>query len=268
MKNALLGTVNYYYPSEADMPDVKPGFMDLPLVGRSVNIEDMRGRESEFSLGVQGFMIARHPTAVKDFWSIDEVRRVYYPEVDELIRDLTGCSATAPAHGPVVRASNRSGADAPARPVEYAHGDYHPAWGEATLRLLTSPEEIEGRLAKRYSIFNVWRTVSPPPQDMPLALCDPRSVASGDKQICAVSVQPEGHQEPIVWESIALQYNKNHHWFYYSDMTQNDVFIFRTLDSGPKYDEPVIHSAFVDETCSNEAPARISIEVRMFAFYD
>ncbi len=38
----------------------------------------------------------------------------------------------------------------------------------------------EGRAYRRYAHFNVWRTFSGAPQDVPLAVCDARSVAEAD----------------------------------------------------------------------------------------
>ena len=51
------------------------------------------------------------------------------------------------------------------------------------------PEEAESRLrGPRFAVFNVWRTFSGPPQDVPLALCDTCSVAPGDKQYCEITL--------------------------------------------------------------------------------
>src|SRR5262245_39287911 len=52
-----------------------------------VAIEDVRGREAEFTLDRNGFALVKAPTAVSDFYSPGEIKRVYYPEVEQLLRD-------------------------------------------------------------------------------------------------------------------------------------------------------------------------------------
>src|SRR5947208_16957341 len=55
-----------------------------------VSIEDARGREGEFTLDRNGFGRVKAPTAVSDFYSPEEVKRGYYPELDRLVRDQLG----------------------------------------------------------------------------------------------------------------------------------------------------------------------------------
>ena len=44
-----------------------------------VKIEDARGREAEFTLDRNGFALIKAPTTVRDFYSEDEVKQVYFP---------------------------------------------------------------------------------------------------------------------------------------------------------------------------------------------
>src|SRR5215470_19981510 len=57
-----------------------------------IRIEDGRGRESEFTLDRNGFALVKAPTKVHDFYAEDEVKRLYYPEVEQLLRDRLGAS--------------------------------------------------------------------------------------------------------------------------------------------------------------------------------
>ena len=50
------------------------------------------GRLKTFTLERDGFRFVRHDTKVADFFSEDEVRRVYYPEMEALVKAETGCS--------------------------------------------------------------------------------------------------------------------------------------------------------------------------------
>src|SRR5215471_15345771 len=55
---------------------------------KKVTIED--GRKAALSLDGNGFMLVRHPTAMKDFFDANELKRVYYPEIERLVRELSG----------------------------------------------------------------------------------------------------------------------------------------------------------------------------------
>src|SRR5690349_1092768 len=43
-----------------------------------------------FSLDIQGFELRPHQTAVRDFYDTAEIERVYYPEVEALLKQVTG----------------------------------------------------------------------------------------------------------------------------------------------------------------------------------
>src|SRR4029077_14950452 len=55
-----------------------------------VSIHDLRPVAENAELDEQGFGVVRHRSAVRDFWDDDEVRRVYYPEVEAELTRATG----------------------------------------------------------------------------------------------------------------------------------------------------------------------------------
>jgi hypothetical protein len=57
-----------------------------------VRIEDARGREAEFTLDRNGFALVNAPTRVSDFYSPEEAKDVYYPEVERLLKEQLGAS--------------------------------------------------------------------------------------------------------------------------------------------------------------------------------
>lgn len=56
---------------------------------RSVLIRNARLGE-EPSLDRQGFRLVHQQTAVRDFYDREEVRKVYYPEIEVLLKEATG----------------------------------------------------------------------------------------------------------------------------------------------------------------------------------
>jgi hypothetical protein len=269
MAGTVEGDIVYYTPPEPLPPEARPDFETLPLEPYRLPVQDMRGREDEFSISRQGFQPVRHKSAVQDFHDPAEVARVYAPEVRALLQEVTGCSATLVSSPGLVRVSRR----AAVRPAgathtgNFAHADYSHRSGEFWLRRTLPPEEAEARLKSRYGIFNIWRTFSPPPQDVPLALCDARSVVPADIQNCTLTLGRPG-MEPVTWENTAYKHSPAHRWFYWSDMTRDEAFIFRSFDSDPRSGEHVPHTAFEDLTCPESAVPRASLEIRVFAFWD
>ncbi|HKU94328.1 MAG TPA: CmcJ/NvfI family oxidoreductase, partial [Vineibacter sp.] len=135
-----------------------------------VRIEDARGRESEFTLDRNGFALVKAPTAVADFYNPEEIRRVYYPEVERLLRDTLGASRVF-VFDHNVRNATRQGLATPSRQV---HNDHTVNSAPRRVRDHLGAEAQE-LLKHRFGIVNVWRPVRGPVQDSPLALCDARS---------------------------------------------------------------------------------------------
>ncbi len=262
--------IAYYDPPRRPVAGERPDFTSLPLTFKPVTVSNMRAAGGGFCLDREGFTVAAAPTEVRDFHDRDEVQRTYVAEARELVQSLTGCAATALLNSPVVRVSGRAGT----RPAgatftgDFAHADFSATAAEAMLRRNLPPGEAEARLRGRaFAVFNVWRAFSGPPQDVPLALCDARSVAPQDKQYCEITMKSAAG-DLLTWENITYYHNQAHRWWYCPDMTRDEAYVFRSFDSAPGHAEQVPHSAFVNESCPASAPPRASVEVRVFAFYD
>src|SRR5690606_5163639 len=59
---------------------------------RTVRITDARPFADRLSLDREGLELRRHETAVEDFYDEDAVKRVYYAEVERLLKRVTGAS--------------------------------------------------------------------------------------------------------------------------------------------------------------------------------
>src|SRR5260221_11810917 len=56
-------------------------------------VDIANGREArELALDKNGFVLVEHRTAARDFFDVEEVKRVYYPEVEALGRRIAGAS--------------------------------------------------------------------------------------------------------------------------------------------------------------------------------
>src|SRR5205814_8853731 len=59
---------------------------------RVLTIRDGRPLADEFDLEVAGFEFVEHKTQVRDFFDADELKRVYYPEVEALVKEVSGAA--------------------------------------------------------------------------------------------------------------------------------------------------------------------------------
>lgn len=59
---------------------------------KEVVIENLRGKEDSATLDTAGFQLFTRPSKHKAFVDDDEIQREYYPESEELIKELTGAS--------------------------------------------------------------------------------------------------------------------------------------------------------------------------------
>src|SRR5882757_10019733 len=73
-----------------------PGSTDVRTGGavdpRRVAIHNARLAGDRFALDRDGFRFLRHDTKVVDFFNEDEIRKVYYPEMEALVKAESGAS--------------------------------------------------------------------------------------------------------------------------------------------------------------------------------
>jgi hypothetical protein len=229
---------------------------------RAVTIEDGRPRAGEFTLDRNGFAFVGHTTAVRDFFDPAELKAVYYPEVEALVKRVSGAARVV-----VFDHTLRSGdeAEREARlvrePVLSAHNDYTEWSGPQRLREFL-PDEAEALLARRFAIIQVWRAIDRPIQANPLAIADARSLAPADL------LAAERRYPHRVGETYQVRYSPAHRWYYFPEMRRDEALVFKVYDSEKDGRARfTAHTSFVDPTTPADAPPRRSLETRTFAFF-
>jgi hypothetical protein len=245
----------------------------LTLDPRTVQIEDVRMRAEPASLEREGFALFPHKSAVSDFSNQEEIARVHRAETERLLLELTNADQVV-LNSPAVCRSARGSPDSGnltcsgrlynTRPVSFVHVDISDSTAAAFTERWRPKDD--GRPVRRYAHYNVWRVLSPPPQDMPLALCDSRSVSPSDLVEADAMMDIPGKRESS-YVALLLRYNARHRWSYFPDMHRDEVLIFKTHDSDPHQPSHVPHSAFNDPTSPREAVPRASIEARGIAYW-
>ena len=66
--------------------------------------------------------------------------------------------------------------------------------------------------------------------------------------------------------TFSVKYNPDHHWYYLSDQTPDEVTLIKCYDSAVDKARLTPHSAFLDSSSPQEAPHRESIEIRCLVF--
>jgi hypothetical protein len=238
--------------SSRDLLDIVPVVMD---------IADARGRGA--TLDQEGFRLVSHRSEVADFGDREAVNTVYRREVIDLISGVSGAETVLVNSPGILRFSEksaRSGALDNSRPARFAHVDISDATAAA----------FAGRAAPRplarFVHYNVWRAISAPPQDVPLAVCDAHSIAAKDL-IKADAVFDSPGQPEWSFEGIVVAHDAAHRWHWFPDMTRDEALIFKTNDSDLGRAHCVPHVAFDDPFCGPKTPPRASIEMRAIALW-
>jgi len=252
----------------------------------AVTVRDARPRQAEFTLASHGFELKQHRSAVRDFRDKDEVEAIYPEEVAAAVRAFTGADRVATMSW-MVRTSGNLPRPAPDA-VGYQHrGGVQPPAAEAHCD--ASPDRVDNMARglyektfpgaapyRRFLYTSFWRTFSPPPQDYPLALCDGNSV--GDEEgvpntLHVVDRIPEREEmlRPMADEdkrvaAAIFHHNPGHRWWYFSNMTCDEVLLIVFHDSRRNRPWRVPHTAFHDKGRPGAHP-RESIEFRSVAYF-
>lgn len=250
-------TYAYELQSEGAKTNVVPEPHTLP-------VHDARPVAGSISLDVEGFELVRQKSAVKNFYDDEEVRRVYYPEAELLLKDITGASRVFIFDHTVrkrVEGLVDDSSKSLRQPVGRVHVDHTAKSGPQRVRDLI-PDDAEELLKGRVQIINLWRPIRGPLRDSPLAVCDARTVRFDEL------VPTDLVYQHRIGETYSVKFNPEHRWFYFPEMTAEEILLLKCFDSktdGRARFAP--HTAFVDPTTPPNAPPRESIELRTLVFH-
>ena len=230
-----------------------------------MTLTDARAGADDFHLDRQGFCRVPHRTAIGDFRDPADVARHQPREIEELVCAVTGAYA-AFGVGPQLRfveSLPEGDARFDARPARFAHADFSD---ESIYWFAKRWQGIRIADYPRFAAFNVWRVLTPPPQDVPLALCDAATVKGGDETDALAIIDRSGVAEDYNLTTV-YRYNPAHKWYYFGDMSPEEVVIFKAYDSDPSRAHRTPHTAFNNPLCPPGTPPRVSAEVRVLAVF-
>jgi len=253
------GETTYTYTGGPGSLEVKSNSQQDP---RPVTMHNGRAHVREFDLERDGFHFVDHDTKVASFFDEDEIRRVYYPEIEALVKAETGASRVIIFDHTLRTADDDDRATRKIREVvQRVHNDYTEWSGPQRLRDIL-PDEAEQLLQRRFSIVQVWRPIRHPVETFPLAICDARSVSFDDFVIS------ERRYPNRVGQTYSVTYNPAHKWYWFPRMRRDEALVFKVYDSAKDGRARwTAHTAFDDPTAPPNARPRESIEIRTLALF-
>jgi hypothetical protein len=230
-------------------------------IEHQVPIRDARPLIGQLSLDKEGFMLLRRQTAVTNFYDEQQIKAIYYPECERVMKEATG-AARVVAFDHIVRNAAMSAKDKAIKiPAKRVHNDY-TAWSAPQRVRDLMGDEAEELLKHRFAINNLWRPIRGPVLESPLTLCDAQSL-SEENLIASDLKYPDR-----TGETYAITYNPDQRYYYFPKMQADEVVLIRCYDSALRGAARFsAHTGFDDPTSPPNAPPRESLEVRMLVFF-
>lgn len=235
----------------------------VPLQAVAVKIEDTSLSGMPPRLDKEGFALVRHHTDVADLTSTKPSFEEYRAELKQLLGTLIDADYIEMANAsPVRRSIPANDADLDnGFPVPMVHCDITAAGVQHMIGWAYGPPPA--RPIRRMALFNFWRLLSKGPTDTPLTMCDARTFPKSD----VVAGDSHFLTDGFTFEAVFVRPNPAHRWCYFSQMSVEDVLIFKQFDSDPEAPLQVPHSAFTDRSCPAGTDPRISVESRAIAYW-
>ncbi len=223
-------------------------------------------RDHAVSIEDDGFELITAPSEIADLLAIHSYQEQYATEMREAILRHVGADdvvITSPGILRFSEAREECGDFDNSRPARFAHIDI----SDATAAIFA--ERSAPRPGwKRCVAYNLWRAISPAPQDVPLALCSATST-QGDDLIPATAVFDVKGAPEWTFEGLTFAYHPKHRWYWYPDMHRDEAILFVTNDSQRGQINAVPHVAFDNPQCTGVPGLvpRASIELRANAYW-
>lgn len=240
----------------------------VPTAKHRVRFHDLRadGAPSP-SLDAEGFTLIAHRSEAADFGDARQ-HDAYSEELRQLLCELTGSPLVFVSPLMVLRSRSHphySGDVIADRVAEMVHCDRTDRSVRMEAAVALRHRGIDTMPEGRLVAYNLWRVLSPPPQDFPLALCDLRTVRAEHLVRADSTGDPTSSGEEL--EFYLPLFDRGHRWCYFSNLTRDELLMFRQYDSAASGPSGVPHTAFRDPSCASSAATRVSVEARAYVFF-
>ena len=243
---------------EEEHNEVPPVFEE-----RKCSITDGREKISEFNISTYGFTFLHSPSRVSNFYDPIEIKNIYQKEVENLISSQTNASEVI-VFDHTFRTANKNVAEKndTRAPVMSVHNDYTENSARQRVIELLPKEKASTCLEGRFGIVQKLRPIRHSVKSEPLAICDGRTIP-GDG-----FVKLQRRYSYRTAETFHISFNPNHHFYYFPEMTPEEVLVFKVFDSDLSQNVRfTAHTAFNDPNTLPNAPKMESVESRALVIF-
>ncbi|TDZ14034.1 Gibberellin cluster GA4 desaturase [Colletotrichum spinosum] len=249
-------------PNHAQMFSHDAEFLDV----KPAEVHNARATDQEFSIAATGFQYAQlHPPPDIDYLDDEQVRKIYFPQLEKLLKEQLCASQVKAFHHVVRNVTYEDGMVYTRKhrcPARRPHVDVTSRFAP-TLMSWDCPDmhaDVHAN-GKHWQMVNAWRPLKTVRKN-PVTVAETGSMAWEDYLVVP---QPEvGPGVEGYWLQRPQDAERQHKWWYMADQTPEDVLLFLQHDSEGA--QVVAHTSF---SLPGPAPAepRESIEVRLFVVY-
>ncbi|HET6606590.1 MAG TPA: CmcJ/NvfI family oxidoreductase [Rhodopila sp.] len=227
-----------------------------------LQVQDLRQEGANFTLDGEGFALVGHRSKVNDFTDESQIRTVYYPEAEQLLKHITGADRVFIFdHTLRHRVPGQEDyATGPRQPATRVHVDHTAKSGPQRVRDLL-PDEADELLKGRVQVINLWRPINHPVYDAPLAVAEAPSVRFAEL------VPSDLVYRNRVGETYNVLFSPEHRWHYVRQQRPEEVLLIKCYDSRTDVARFAPHTAFLEPNVPAGAPPRESIELRTLVFH-
>lgn len=242
-----------------------------------VSVKDARrAAKGELTLEQNGFQLEEFSSRVQNWHDVQELQRIFYPEVEGLLREVTG-AARSHAFFHLVRTEHTK--DAVRGYAQFAHADYTDEIAERVHHLMTTQMGIteHDRLNWDWAIYNFWCPIERPVFQNPLCVLDWKTIRAEDKVTVKFPNAPTTGSTRGSAKAAMHQLRKGdpgqHQWYYFSRMCPGEALLFKACDS--RIPEGLMtgaakhtfHTSIWDPEAPGNAPGRRSAEIRILCVF-
>ncbi|UQR61568.1 hypothetical protein LRP30_32785 [Bradyrhizobium sp. C-145] len=259
--------------SDEKAPEVAPRSFPKMLIGHlhdpppffsyDVTIRNARPIVNRLSLDREGFTLIQNRRSCVDKPHQETMCDRYLQEMVPFIKNRFNASWVVARREAVVCRSAAGGNSTPTvkEPIVLAHIDYAPTIGPLAAAAASQSQGVPIQSYSRLLIIQTWHALSPPPQDFPLAMCDNTSLYDTDIEVVDYTVFGNTIKMGIV------HFNEAQRWYYFPEMTADELILFKSYDSEVRCNSKAAHSAFDNRRAHPGAKPRESLEARFFVYY-
>lgn len=260
-KAAKVRYINAEWRDKADSPRI--GSRETRRANtafQDVTVLDARARlaAGDIDLDTGGFTLTRSKSKVTDFRDEDNVAKLYYPEMQDLICRVSGASR-AFVRGHLIRTE---------KPIDFndgysrfVHCDYNVRRREEMALELLERDGVTPQDNWEYVWYNTWQPFDHQVQNNPLAVIDWNTLPMMD--VIDYYYTGRGLDSLVA----APVYSPDHQFWYFPKMETDEVLVITQLDERPGNAVYCPHTAFDVLDAVDPLPRR-SIETRLMAVFE